>query len=59
MSSSKFDPVFTKNLKIPVKNQKRHPELLREHVQDTEEKEQFLTKINVFFTRNEVSLHLN
>ena len=40
----KFDLVFTKNLKIPVRNQKLHPEHLKERFQNTEEKEQFLSK---------------
>ena len=40
----KFDHVFTKNLTIPVWNQKLHPEHLTGCFQNTEEKEQFLTK---------------
>ena len=42
-----------KSLKIPVRNQKCHSELLRGRFQDTEKKEQFLTKNWHFCTKNE------
>ena len=47
---------YKKNLKIPVRNQKCHPKLLRGRFQDTEKKEQFLTKNWRFCTKNEVFL---
>ena len=53
MYSCKFDSVFTKNLKIPVRNQKLNSEHLTGRFQSTEEKEQFLTKNWCFFTQNE------
>ena len=43
-----------KSLKIPVRNQKCHSELLRGRFQDTEKKEQFLTNNWHFCTKNEV-----
>ena len=51
--STVLDPVFTKNLKIPVRNQKLHPEHLKGRFQNTEEKEQFLSKNCRFFTQND------
>ena len=36
MYSCKFDPVLTRNLKIPVRNQKLHPEHLTGRFQNTE-----------------------
>ena len=60
MYSSKFDPVFTKNLKIPDRNQKRHSELLckRRFSRHWGKGTVFDQKNDVFFTQTDFFLCL-